>query len=56
MAEIGDGKSNVVNEVKSMNDLERASTVLRSVDWVLPAYLPADGICRRRHFDDCRDA
>jgi hypothetical protein len=35
---------NVVNEVKSMNDLERASTVLRSVDWVLPAYLPADGI------------
>jgi hypothetical protein len=27
-----------------MNDLERASTVLRSVDWVLPAYLPADGI------------
>ena len=37
---------NVVNEVKSMNDLKRASTVLRSVDWVLPAYLPADGILK----------
>ena len=27
-----------------MNDLERASTVLRSVDWVPPAYFPANGI------------
>jgi hypothetical protein len=35
---------NVVNEVRSTNDLERASTVLRSVDWVVPAYLPAGGV------------
>ena len=35
---------NVVNKVRSTNDLERALTVLRSVDWVVPAYLPAGGL------------
>ena len=35
---------NLLNEVKSTIDLERASTVFRSVDWVVPAYLPAGGL------------
>lgn len=33
-----------MSELRSPNDLERASTVFKSVDWVLPAYLPAGGL------------
>jgi hypothetical protein len=31
-------------ELKSTNDLERLSAVFKSVDWVVPAYMPVGGI------------
>jgi hypothetical protein len=34
----------VEQELKSTNDLERLSAVFKSVDWIVPAYLPVGGL------------